>query len=82
MQVLRLTIREASQSIFRQYGGRPVPDWKLRRVVDVLESQGSLDVQRIGTYRTVSADDLWVIADELRRLGWLKAPAAEPVTCS
>ena len=72
MQSLRLTIREAASSINRQFGGRLVPDWKLRRVVDALESSGSLDVQRIGTYRTVAANDVAVIAAELTRLGWIK----------
>lgn len=77
MQNIRLTIRETSESIRRLYGGRPIPDWKLRRVVDSLESQDSLDVQRIGMYRTVSADDVGTVANELRRLGWLESEAVQ-----
>ena len=75
MRTIRLSIRETAESIQRLYGGRLVPDWKLRRIVDSLESSDSLDVQRIGQYRTVSADDVGIIANELRRLGWLESEA-------
>lgn len=75
MQNIRLTIRETAESIQRLYGGRLIPDWKLRRIVDSLESQDALDVQRIGMYRTVSADDVGIVANELRRLGWLESEA-------
>lgn len=75
MRTIHLSIRETAESIHRLYGGHRVPDWKLRRIVDSLESHDSLDVQRIGQYRTVSADDVGVIADELRRLGWLESEA-------
>ncbi len=75
MQNIRLSIRETAESIHRLYGGRLVPDWKLRRIVDSLESAESLDVQRIGQYRTVSVDDVCIIANELRRLGWLESEA-------
>ena len=71
MQSIRLTIKESAASIHRQFGGRLVPDWRLRRLVDVLENQGTLEVQRIGTYRTISADDLGILAGELQRLGLL-----------
>lgn len=72
---VRLTTREAGESIHRQYGGTPVPQWKLRRVVDSLESQDTLEVQRIGNYRTITTDGVVVLADELRRLGWLESEA-------
>ena len=75
MRTLRLSIRETAESIHRLYGGRPVPDWKLRRIVDLLEAQDSLDVQRIGQYRTISADDVAIIVRELRRLKWLESEA-------
>lgn len=71
MQALRLTIREAAESLQRQYGGKILPDWKLRRLVDSMESAGSLDVQRVGNYRTVSSDDIGTIFAELQRMGWL-----------
>lgn len=71
---LRLTITEVADSVERQFGRR-FPAWKLRRTVDLLEAQDSLDVQRIGLYRTVSADDVEIIANELRRLGWLESEA-------
>ena len=71
---LRLTIPEVADSIERQIGRR-FPAWKLRRIVDSLESADSLGVQRIGLYRTVSADDVCIIADELRRLVWLESEA-------
>lgn len=74
-QDVRLTTRKAGESVHRQYGGTLVPDWKLRRVVDSLESQEKLDVQRIGNYRTIAADGVVVLADELRRLGWLESEA-------
>ncbi|MBC7820025.1 MAG: hypothetical protein IAG10_24345 [Planctomycetaceae bacterium] len=72
---LRLTITEVAASIERQFG-RLIPVWKLRRVVDALESQESLDVQRIASYRTVAAVDVGVIAAELRQLGWLESEVA------
>ena len=74
-QDVRLTTREVGESIHRQFGGRLVPDWKLRRVVDSLESQDTLEVQRIGNYRTITTDGVVVLADELRRLGWLESEA-------
>ena len=52
-----------------------LPDWKLRRVVDSLEESDLLNVQRVARYRTISADHLEVIADELRRLAWLPSGA-------
>ena len=76
MQNVRLTIRETAESIQRLYGGRLIPDWKLRRIVDSLESNDSLDVQRIGMYRTVSADDVGIVANELRRMDWLESEVA------
>ena len=65
------------ESIQRQFGGSLIPDWKLRRVVDSLEESDSLNVQRVGRYRTVSADHLGIIVEELRRLAWL--PIAAPI---
>jgi len=79
VQVVRLTIREASESICRQFGGKQVPDWKLRRVVDAMESAGLLDVQRVGSYRTVADTDLALIAGQLEKIGWLRREVA---TCS
>lgn len=74
-QDVRLTIREVGESIHRQHGGPLVPDWKLRRVVDGLESSGELDVQRVGMYRTVSSDDISKIAVALQRIGWVTSTA-------
>ena len=71
---LRLTITEVADSVERQFGRR-FPAWKLRRIVDSLESSDALGVQRIGLYRTVSADDDGIIANELRRLRWLESEA-------
>lgn len=72
---VRLTITEAVASISRQHG-QTIPVWKLRRVFDAMESAGSLDVQRVANYRTIDGDDIGKVADELRRLGWLKLEAA------
>lgn len=72
---IRLTIRELGESIQRQFGGTLIPDWKLRRVVDALDEGETLSVQRVGRYRTVSADHVAIIADELRRLDWLRDAA-------
>ena len=69
---LRLTLTELGRSIERQFG-RQIPVWKLRRIVDSLESTDSLDVQRIGLYRTVSTDAVRVVADELAAWGGSKA---------
>lgn len=71
MQVVRLTIRETAESIQRQFGGKLVPDWKLRRVVDLMEAADTLVVQRVGMYRTIADADVQAVADELRRVGWL-----------
>lgn len=74
--IVRLTIREAAESIQRQTNSALVPDWKFRRVVDDLDRRGLLSVQRIGIYRTVADTDLHIITDELRKIGWLHS---EPV---
>ena len=68
---IRLTMRDVAESIQRQYGGEIVPDWKIRRVVDALESDDKIVVQRVGRYRTVSDKDVGTIATELHRLSWL-----------
>lgn len=75
MVVLRLTIRETAESIQRQFGGKLVPDWKLRRVVDAMETADTLSIQRVGPYRTIADTDVATVADELRRLGWLESEA-------
>lgn len=72
-QILRLTARDIGDSIHHQYGGTLVPDWKLRRVIDSLESQHLVEVQRIGNYRTITSEDVCVVADALVRLGWLES---------
>ncbi len=68
---IRLTMRDVAESIQRQYGGVIVPDWKIRRVVDDLEQDDMIVVQRVGRYRTVSDNDIKTIATELHRLSWL-----------
>ena len=73
----RLTITDVVASIQRRCG-TTIPVWKMRRVVDSSESVGSLDVQRVANYRTISGDDVGTIADELKRLGWLES---EAVSC-
>jgi hypothetical protein len=72
MHVLRLTIRETAQAIQRQFGGALVPDWKLRRVVDAMESTDAISVQRVGTYRTIADSDVSIIASQLQQLGWIR----------
>jgi len=78
MQVVRLTTRETSLAIQRQYGGKLIPEWKMRRVVDDLEARDIISVQRAGAYRTIADSDLQVIANELRRIGRL---AIEVTAC-
>ena len=68
---IRLTMRDVAESIQRRYGGVIVPDWKIRRVVDDLEQDDMIVVQRVGRYRTVSDNDIKTIATELHRLSWL-----------
>lgn len=70
--ILRLTIPETAASIERQFA-TIIPVWKLRRVVDSMESTGCLFVQRVGNYRTISGEDVGQIAAELQRLGWLNS---------
>ena len=71
---IRLTITEAAASIERRFG-TTIPVWKMRRVVDSMESAGTLDVQRVANYRTISGDDVGTIASELQRIGWLESEA-------
>lgn len=78
MKTIRLTVTETADSILRQFGAA-VPDWKIRRTFDAMERAESLDVQRMGRYRTIDADDVGKVAAELQRLGWL--PKAEVVPC-
>lgn len=75
MHVKRLTIRESAETIQRRFGGRLLPEWRVRRVVDSLEATNSLNVHRFGRYRTVSADDIEIIVTELHRLGCLESEA-------
>ena len=72
---IRLTITEAAASIKRRFG-TTIPVWKMRRVIDSMESTGTLDVQRVANYRTISGDDVGAIASELQRLGWLESEVA------
>ena len=72
---LRLTLTELGRSIQRQFGVS-IPIWKIRRIVDALESADSLHVERVALYRTLSTDDVGIVADELRRQGWLESEAA------
>ena len=74
---LRLTLTELAGSIGRRFG-REVPIWKLRRVVDVLESQDAISIQRVGNFRTISDADVGIVAEELRKIGWLDR---EAVSC-
>lgn len=76
---MRLTITDVAASIQRQYGGEIIPPWKMRRVIDDLDSCNAIDIQRVGVYRTIGVDDVQIVADELRRLGWLNG---EAVSCS
>lgn len=64
-----LTMPEAAAAIQRQYGGKPVPIWTLRRIVDRLEADERLEVQRVGPYRTVMDTSISIIAEELHRRG-------------
>jgi len=73
---LRITLSELADSIDRQFRQR-VPIWKIRRVVDLLESQKRLDVQRVANYRTISDGDIQIVVDELHRLGRLPSEAVQ-----
>ncbi|WP_010587886.1 hypothetical protein [Schlesneria paludicola] len=77
---MRLTITEVAESIHRQHGGEIVPAWKMRRVIDSLDTNDAISIQRVGIYRTVAESDVAIIAAELQRLGWL-APESEAATC-
>ena len=68
---MRLTITEVAKSIQRQFGGERVPDWKMRRIVDSLDSANAISIQRVGVYRTVAPEDVLAVANELRRIGRL-----------
>jgi hypothetical protein len=78
MQELRLTTAEVIGSIKSQYGGRICGQRTLGRVIDQMETEGRLTVQRMAAYRTVAESDVPVIADELIRTGRLEA---EMATC-
>jgi hypothetical protein len=66
-----LTISELGKSIKRQFGGKRVPDWKLRRVVDELEEIDAISVRRAARYRMILGRDVPIVAAALRRVGWL-----------
>lgn len=72
---LRLTIPEIAASIQRTRGVL-YPDWKLRRVVDDLESRGIIDIQRVCRVRTVSSADVNTIADDIEQSGFVSREAA------
>ena len=72
---LRLTLTELAGSIGRRFG-REIPIWKLRRVVDVLESQDAISIERVANFRTISDSDVETVATELDRIGWLDRKAA------
>lgn len=74
--MMRLTNTETAETIQRQYGGELVPVWKMRRIFDDLSARGLIDLQRVGIYRTIGYSDVWAVADELRRIGWLPAVEA------
>lgn len=71
---LRLTTPEVRDSIVRTTG-RQYSIQRTRRVIDALETEGVIDVQRVGLYRTVVASDVPRIADELRARGRAEAVA-------
>jgi hypothetical protein len=73
---IRLTITELAASIERQYGTK-IPNWKLRRVLDSMESSRTIDLQRVAKYRTVCGDDVGIVASEPRRQGWLESEAVQ-----
>ena len=76
MKAIMLTLPEIQGSIYRQFGCN-VPVWKLRRVIDVLESQGVIDIQRVANFRTVSDGDVPKIVEELRRIGRMPKAGAQ-----
>lgn len=71
----RLTLTEVASLIGRK-SGREAPIWKLRRVVDILESQQKLEVHRVGNYRTIADTDVGVVTQELKRIGWFNREVA------
>ena len=70
----RLTLPQLAGLIGNQFK-RDIPVWKIRRVVDDLNSRDRLDVQRVGNYRTVSEDDAGIVSGELKRIGWFDREA-------
>jgi hypothetical protein len=74
---LRITLSELSERLGKRFD-RQVPVWKLRRIVDSLESQNILDVQRIANYRTISDGDINTVAEHFVRMGWAER---EAVSC-
>lgn len=76
---MRLTLTDVSECLFVR-DKIQVPAWKLRRVIDGLEAEGKLEVQRVRSLRTVLATDVPTIADELNRTGW-KPKCEEAAAC-
>ena len=52
----RLTLPQLAGLIGSRFK-RDIPVWKIRRVVDSLESLGAIEIQRVGNYRTISEGD-------------------------
>lgn len=82
MNKTRLTIRELAWSIESLCAGAKPPTFHtLRRVIDVMDKEGRIVLERIGCYRTIAAPDVPLIVAELQRTGRL-APTEEAAECS
>ncbi len=71
---LTLTTAEVVRSIKAKYGVE-LSVWRIRRLFDSMELAGTLEVNRVCTYRVIDYADLDKIIVELQRLGILPTEA-------
>ncbi len=65
-RVVRMTVSDVALEILRKFG-RSVPVWKIRRVIDALDQEEKIDVQRMGRTRTIAADDIAAVMAAINR---------------
>ena len=72
---VRLTTAEVFELIRKRCEGRICSEGTLRRVMDKMENENRLEVQRLGRWRTVEFDSIPSIAEELRKTGRIQSEA-------
>lgn len=66
---MRLTVNQAALEIQKQFGGDLQPDWRMRRVLDALDDANLISIERTVNYRTITSEEIPIVAAELKRRG-------------